>query len=203
MEYTTLIVPGLYNSGANHWQTLLEDRLPNSKRVDQVDWTTPKIIPWARNVQNAILEAESPVILVAHSFGVLASVVGACRVADKVAGALYVAPADPVKFTSAGQILSDASQNWDTGLYNLIPKGRLGYPAIVAASQNDPYMTFKRSGWWATKWQARLISLGYAGHVNIDSGHGDWPQGEKLYQDILIAADLDQSLESPILNWAH
>lgn len=159
MEYTTLIVPGLNNSGAHHWQTLLQEKLPNTRRVKQSDWGSPKIIPWARNVHNAILEADSPVILVAHSFGVLASVVGACRVSDKVAGALYVAPADPVKFTSAGQTLSEAAQNWDTGLYNLIPKERLGYPTIVAASQDDPYMAFKRAAWWATKWQTRFISL--------------------------------------------
>lgn len=202
MEYTTLIVPGLNNSGTKHWQTHLEARLQNVHRVNQDNWSCPKIIPWARHVQNAILEAKSPVILVAHSFGVLASVVGASRVADKVAGALYVAPADPVKFTSTGQTLSEVLQNWDTGLYNLIPKEGLGYPTIVAASQNDPYMAFKRAAWWATKWQARLVSLGYSGHVNIESGHGEWPQGEHLYQDILKAADLDQSLDFPVFKWA-
>ena len=201
MEYTTLIVPGLNNSGSNHWQTLLEEKLSNARRVNQTDWDSPKIIPWARNVQNAILEAESPAILIAHSFGVLASVVGASRVTDKVAGALYVAPADPVKFTSAGQILSEAAQNWDTGLYNLVPKERLGYPAIVAASQDDPYMAFKRAAWWATKWHCRFISLGFAGHVNANSGYGDWPEGEMLYQDLIETAEQDRLLQPNRFNW--
>lgn len=201
MEYTTLIVPGLNNSGSNHWQTLLEEKLSNARRVNQTDWDSPKIIPWARNVQNGILEAESPVILIAHSFGVLACVIGASRITDKVAGAFYVAPADPVKFTSAGQILSEAAQNWDTGLYNLVPKDRLGYPAIVAASQDDPYMAFKRAAWWATKWQSRFISLGFAGHVNPNSGYGDWPEGEKLHQELIETANQDRLPQSNSFNW--
>lgn len=203
MQYTTLIVPGLNNSGQDHWQTWLEGRIAGAKRIVQSDWNSPKIIPWARNVQNAILESDKPVILIAHSFGVLASVVGAARLADKVAGALYVAPADPAKFTPAGETLARLAENWGTGLYNLIPKEHLGYPSVVAASLNDPFMAFKRSAWWATKWQSRLVQLGFAGHVNVNSGHGIWPDGENLYREIVEAADCDQSQRIDILSWAY
>ena len=202
MDYTTLIVPGLNDSGPNHWQTWLEDRISGSLRVTQEEWHRPKIIPWARNVHDAILESENPVILIAHSFGVLASIVGAARIADHVAGALYVAPADPSKFTAAGEILPDNAQGWGSGLYNLIPKEPLGYPTILTASLNDPYMPFKRAGWWATKWQSRLVSLGFAGHVNITSGFGAWPGGEQLYQDLVHAADSEHTLLDQVLSWS-
>lgn len=203
MSYTTLIIPGLNDSGPDHWQSLLEAKTPGARRVTQPDWSRPNIIPWARNVQKAILESDNLVILVAHSFGVLASIVGAARVADKIAGALYVAPADPSKFTPAGEILPETAQDWRTGLYNLIPKERLWYPTILAASLDDPYMPFKRAAWWATKWQTRMVSLGHAGHVNIESGYGQWPAGEALYRDILAIAESEQSLWSQISSWAH
>lgn len=194
MAYMTLIVPGLNDSSPDHWQSLLESQNIAARRVTQTDWSRPQIIPWARNVQNAILESDDPVILVAHSFGVLACIVGASRVADRVAGALYVAPADPTKFTAAGEILPDEAQDWRTGLYNLIPKERLGYLSILAASMNDPYMPFKRAAWWATKWQSRLVTLGFAGHVNVASGHGHWPEGEVLYQEVVSAAQSEQPI---------
>lgn len=203
MSYTTLIIPGLNNSGPEHWQSLFEAQIPGSRRVAQQDWSRPNIIPWARNVQNAILRSDDPVILVAHSFGVLASIVGAARVADKVAGALFVAPADPAKFTPSGEILSEAAQDWSTGLYNLIPKERLGYPTIIAASLDDPYMPFKRAAWWATKWQSRVVSLGNSGHVNVASGHGQWSVGEALYSDIVSVAKSEQSIWRQICSWAY
>ena len=203
MSYTTLIIPGLNNSGPEHWQSLLEAQIPGSRRVTQQDWSRPNIIPWARNVQKAILQSEEPVILIAHSFGVLASVIGATRVADRVAGALYVAPADPSKFTPFGEILSEAAQDWSTGLYNLIPKERLGYPTIIAASLDDPYMPFKRAAWWATKWQSRVVSLGNTGHVNVASGHGQWAAGEVLYRDIVNAAKSEKNLWDQVGSLAY
>ena len=192
MTYQTLIVPGLNDSEPGHWQSILEAKTPGARRVAQPEWSRPNIIRWACNVQKSIMESDAPVILISHSFGVLASVVGATRVADRVAGALYVAPADPSKFTPVGEILSDADQDWSTGLYNLIPKQRLGYPTILAASLNDPYMPFKRAAWWATKWQSRMVSLGYSGHVNVASGHGPWSVGETLYRDIVNIAESEQ-----------
>jgi predicted alpha/beta hydrolase family esterase len=115
--------------------------------------------------------------LIAHSFGCLASVVAASRLPERVAGALFVAPACPEKF----------------GITARIPIAPLTFPAVLAASRNDPWMKYLSAVVWADRWGARLVDLGAAGHVNVDSGHGAWPEGLALFRD------LQRSLESWIL----
>lgn len=202
MTKTTLIVPGLHNSGPDHWQTWIEDQIPGSTRVDQDDWESPRIRPWAQNVERAILSANKPVFIIAHSFGVLASIMGAANVADQVSGALFVAPADPSRFTVSGERINQDSSELDTGLYHYIPKEHLGYPSILAASIDDYCMPFKRTAWWSKVWGARLVSLGNAGHVNAQSGYGKWPFGLDLYQDVVKAADCDESKWDQFARWA-
>jgi hypothetical protein len=41
-------------------------------------------------------------------------------------------------------------------------------------------MRFERARLFANMWDASLIDLGNAGHVNIVSGHGPWPDGRLL-----------------------
>lgn len=185
MDYQTLIVPGLKGSGPTHWQSWMQRQIHGAIRVEQEDWGTPTILSWARNVHKAIDAADRRVILVAHSFGVLASVVGAASLADKVAGALYVAPADPSRFTLAGEHLSEDRLQIESGLYNHIPKVSLGYPSTLVASLDDPFISFKRSANWATRWHSKLVSIGHAGHINVNSGFGPWPKGLDLYREVV------------------
>jgi predicted alpha/beta hydrolase family esterase len=46
------------------------------------------------------------------------------------------------------------------------------------ASRNDPFCRWPRAEQLARDWGAELIDLGEAGHINADSGLGDWPQGQ-------------------------
>ena len=105
---STLIVPGLHGSGPAHWQSWLEALLPDARRVHQDDWSCPALPAWAERVTAEIDHAHGPVLLVAHSFGCLASVVAAARRPQRVAGLLLVAPADPDKFGVAAALLLDA-----------------------------------------------------------------------------------------------
>ncbi|MFX5896079.1 alpha/beta hydrolase, partial [Acinetobacter baumannii] len=74
-------------------------------------------------------------------------------VGERIAGALFVAPASPDKF----------------GITERIPASALPFPAIVAASRNDPWMKFLAAANWAERWGAQLVDLGNAGHVNTES----------------------------------
>jgi predicted alpha/beta hydrolase family esterase len=56
---------------------------------------------------------------------------------------------------------------------------------MLAASSNDPYCELARSHKLAEAWGARFVDLGFAGHVNTDSGHGRWPEGERLLGEML------------------
>lgn len=203
MSPTTLIVPGLHNSDEDHWQTWIEKKIPNTVRVIQEDWDSPVINIWAKQVEQHIRLSEAPVFIVAHSFGVIASIMGAASVTDKVLGALFVAPADPSRFKPNGERINQDSSELNTGLFCLVPKDHLGYPSILAASTNDYCMPFKRTAWWAKTWGSRLVSLGNAGHVNAASGFGPWPAGLVLYSELARKAEIVKQAGDVTIQYAY
>lgn len=169
---TTLIVPGLHGSGPTHWQSWFERLLPEARRVTQPDWETPDLESWSQRVADAIDASRGSVLLVAHSFGCLASVAAAARSPDRIAGALLVAPADPRKFQVGHKL----------------PGGPLGFPSIVVASGNDPWVSLGTARHWAGRWASRFIAIGDCGHINVDSGFGPWPEGFALYSSLAEAS---------------
>ncbi|MDE2592862.1 MAG: alpha/beta hydrolase [Burkholderiales bacterium] len=161
-----LIIPGLHNSEAGHWQTWLQGQYRGAKRVQQTDWDTPDLDAWAAQIQHTIAHAHSHTtwIAVAHSFGCLALAryidqQRATGADPRVGSALLVAPADPVKF----------------GVVHRLPHEGLGIPATLIGSENDPWMPLERAQQWATLWGARFQNLGTVGHINVESGFGPWP----------------------------
>jgi len=71
---TTLIVPGLHGSGPDHWQTWLEQQVPDCIRVMQTDWSDPDLPKWSAKLRRELSRAPGRVTVVAHSFGCLAAV---------------------------------------------------------------------------------------------------------------------------------
>lgn len=163
-----LIVPGLRNSGAAHWQTWFGEQLPNTRRVEQNDWGKADLSVWAARVRDAIDAASEPVWIVAHSFGCLASVTAAFVRQEKIRGALLVAPADPHRFGEPTALLEE----------------RLTFPSLVVASSNDPWVKDSIARQWADIWGSDFLNIGDAGHINVDSGHGPWPQGLQLFKEL-------------------
>lgn len=159
-----LIVPGLHNSGPDHWQTWLESRLPEARRVQQADWAAPNLEQWTRQVGRVLVTGGDNIIVVAHSFGCLASIRAMQARPERIRGALLVAPADPRKFKLDPEI-------W---------KARLPFRTLVVGSENDPWMSLGRSMQLADDIGADFFNLGPAGHINVASGHGPWPGALKL-----------------------
>jgi uncharacterized protein len=176
---TTLIVPGLKSSGPTHWQTWLERRVAGSVRVSQRDWNDPHLPVWAGRVRREIVRAVGPVFIAAHSFGALAAVQAASDHAERIGGVLLVAPADPESFRVA----------------EFLPTKSLGFPTIVVASTNDPWMSLDSAARWAGLWGADLINLGEAGHINGESGFGPWPEGLALLERLRRAAEFRVAAE--------
>lgn len=174
---TTLIIPGLKSSGPEHWQSWFEQHIPGTVRVHQTDWATASLPDWSSRVRLAISRTPGRIIVVAHSFGVLAAVQAASDHDDRIAGALLVAPADPAKF----------------GVSDMLPNTPLNFPAVVVGSTNDPWMTIERAAFWADRWGADLVNLGAAGHINADAGFGPWPEGLALLERLRRAADFRAS----------
>ena len=57
------------------------------------------------------------------------------------------------------------------------PRTSLPFQSVVVASDNDPYCRLERARLFAEHWGSRLVVVPGAGHINADSGLGDWPQG--------------------------
>lgn len=186
---TPLIVPGLYGSGAQHWQTWLEHRLPAARRVLQANWDKADIGQWAEMLEKTILMQSGRVLLIAHSYGCLISAVAANRLAPRIAGALLVAPCDPQRFAIDERHIAAG----------------LPFPSTLVASRNDPWMSFARSEMWAERWGSQLVDVGHKGHINVASGHGPWPEVLPMIAELVGNSDaivLRRSVRPPPLDCA-
>ena len=156
-----VIVPGLHGSGAGHWQTWLHGQVAGSVRVEQDDWSAPDLDAWSERVVETIAAlGAGPHVVVAHSFGCLATVRAlAKRPTLDVAQLLLVAPAEPKRFDVA----------------DVLPQSRLAVRSCVVASDNDPWMSASQAHAWALRWGSDWINLGNAGHINVESGYGPFP----------------------------
>ncbi len=63
-----LLLPGWQNSGPDHWQSHWE-ALHGYQRVEQHDWMRPLRGDWMARLEEVVLDADGPVVLVAHSLG--------------------------------------------------------------------------------------------------------------------------------------
>lgn len=185
MATSILILPGLYNSGPGHWQTIWEETLPGAVRVLQRDWDAPKREDWVATLDQVVRNAPGEVVLAAHSLGCAttawwAALHGSQPHALKVKGALLVAPPD-VERTDFPKFVSGFAP---------MPLARLPFPAVVAASTDDPWCGFERAQAWACAWGAQFQDMGDRGHVNSESGLGDWAQGKSWVEGFLNARPL-------------
>lgn len=166
-----LIVPGWQGSPEDHWQSHWQNSLPNSARVEQADWSTPRREDWVAALDKAVNASADPVILIAHSLGCIAVVHWAAHASlvslRKVRGALLVAPAD-VERPACSPVLRNFAP---------IPKHLLPFPSQVVGSDNDPAASAPRALQMARDWGAEAGILAGAGHINVKSGHQRWEQG--------------------------
>jgi uncharacterized protein len=173
-QLVVLNVPGLGNSGPDHWQSRWAARYPWISRVELGTWDNPDRNAWAQRLDQSIRQAGGKAILVAHSLGCLTVAWWAALYASgymqSVAGALLVAPADADREPSIPTIAR----------FGPVPLLPLPFPSILVASRNDPYASFDRAAMMARYWGSHLVDAGEAGHINAESGLGDWPQGLAL-----------------------
>jgi predicted alpha/beta hydrolase family esterase len=164
-----LFVPGLGGSGPDHWQTRWEAKLSTARRVEQADWERPDSVTWPARIAEAPAAASRPVILVAHSIGVIALVQAAPQMPPGlVRGAFLVAPAD----AEAPDVQPDVLKSFAP-----IPRDPLPFPSLLVASRTDPYCTYERAEDLAYAWGSAIVDAGEAGHLNPQSGFGPWPEG--------------------------
>ncbi|MGJ7527228.1 RBBP9/YdeN family alpha/beta hydrolase [Variovorax sp. GB1P17] len=170
-----LLLPGWQNSGPGHWQTLWES-IHGDHRVEQHEWMRPLRGDWSMRLEEEVLAAPGPVVLAAHSLGciLVAAWASHSRNAHKVRGALLVAPGDLER-----DDLRQMIPGWAP-----IVRQPLPFPAVLIAANDDPYCEASRSRQLAGDWGARFVDAGARGHLNAESGLGDWPEGRQLLNEI-------------------
>ena len=145
--------------------------MPAAVRVVQDDWVSPTRAAWVGALTRLVLSHDEPVVIAAHSLGCIATAHLPPEAVERVQGALLVAPADPERRA----VLHDFAP---------VPHAALPYRSIVVASSNDPFCPVRLAGAYARAWGSEFVRMQNAGHINVDSGHGEWPLGLALLQSL-------------------
>lgn len=184
-RYRVLVLPGLGNSGPEHWQSHWERRDPSFQRVLQQDWDTPRCADWVSRLDEVISRQSAPVVLAAHS-SACAQVAHWASMAPAghltlVRGALLVAPSDP------------EHPNYPAGPtgFGPVPLNCLPFASMLVASSDDPYIAPQRAQQYAEAWGSRFVLLNDAGHINAASGFGHWPEGYAMLDSLRSVRPLD------------
>jgi predicted alpha/beta hydrolase family esterase len=183
-----LIVPGLRDHVPDHWQTLLEARLPNATSVPRMKPGSPDKLScaaWVAALDASLARIAGPVVLVAHSAGCAIVAHWAERHRRPIAGALLATPPDfETPMPDGYPTLEALRQNGWTPM----PRNRLPFPSIVAASTNDPLACLDRVEALAGAWSSRCVNIGAVGHLNPAAGYGEWPRAEAFVRELCEAA---------------
>ena len=177
-----IILPGWQNSGPDHWQSRWE-RVHGYQRVEQHDWQRPLRGDWIARLEDVLLGCREPAVLVAHSLGCLTIAAWAAHSQNThlVKAALLVAPPDTAH-EDIGQMLP----GW------IVPLQKLPFKTTMFASSDDPFCGIDQAQRFASSWGAKLVNIGARGHINADSGLGDWPEAQAELQQLMALLQADK-----------
>jgi len=185
-----LTLPGWEGSGPAHWQSRWE-ALYGDQRVEQSEWMWPLRGDWMMRLDEEIgvlVDAWAPtpgsapacpprIVLVAHSAGchLVAAWAAHSGKTAHVRTALLVAPPDFDRPDLPPQ------------LHSFTPTVRqpLPFPGLVVISEDDPFCSAEAAWQLAADWHCRALDVGARGHLNADSGLGDWPAGREMLAGLL------------------
>jgi uncharacterized protein len=162
------IVPGLGNSGPEHWQTFFENTGDNFKRIEQQEWDAPDCNDWVTTIDKALTGYDlSTIILIGHSLGCTTIAHWAKQYQKTIKGALLVAPSD----------IENPVYTFPATGFAPIPVDKINFKTIVVASTDDVWVSVERATLFANNWGSELVNIGTAGHINAASGYFQWQEG--------------------------
>jgi len=179
-DLEALILPGWGDSGPDHWQSIWLQENPRFKRVVQREWTNVNIDDWLATLSAYVKACSSQVVLVGHSMSSILIPHWARRYdCSKIAGVMLVAPTDVERRETC------PPETWS---FAPIPRHPLPFPSILVAAADDPYIEVGVAEALAQSWGSQFVNIGRAGHINVASGFGPWPEGEKLLRKLCAIA---------------
>ena len=182
-----LIVPDLGDAPPDHWQSRWARNLKTARRIEQVDWRTPRRQEWADAIVTRAQRQRRPTVIVAHGLGVLAVVHAAERLgATAVVGAFLVAPLDFAALQTGSAPRAEIAALSD---FWPLPVEPMPWPALVVAGSDDPMCSVSSARALAEGLGASFTEAGNVGHIDIASGHGPWPEGLLRFGQFLRELD--------------
>jgi predicted alpha/beta hydrolase family esterase len=175
MATRVLVIPGLYDSGDDHWQTHWVNTQKDFKRLVQDEWEQPRAADWVARLDEEVSILGADIVLVGHSLSCCLIGLWAEKNRRKVKGALLVAPTDTeAKSFPKGPIG-----------FAPMPLMEMSFPSIVVASTDDPWVSLSRAEHFAKCWGCDFVSVGATGHINAASQLGLWHEGLALLKRLL------------------
>lgn len=162
-----IILPGIDNSGPEHWQTHWEMSDDNFVRFAPNSWEAPDLRDWLGALDRCVASQSEPPVLVAHSLSCLLVADYLALYDRAIAGAFLVAVPDP-----EGPAFPKAASSFTN-----VNQAPFRCPAMVIASTDDPYGRIDYAERMAQQWGAEFVSIGALGHIN---DLRDWPEGKTL-----------------------
>jgi hypothetical protein len=132
-------------------------------------------------LDRTLAQIDGPVVLAAHSAGVMMVVHWARWHRRAIKGALLATPPDLESPLPEGYPTLDVLER---NGWLPTPRTRLAFPSIVAGSANDPLARVERVTELARAWGSRVVHLGDVGHLNPAAGYGEWPRAEELIAEL-------------------
>jgi predicted alpha/beta hydrolase family esterase len=178
-----LIVPGLRDHVAEHWQTWLAEQWPGALSLPPLGRVNLGLAQRMADLETAVETAPAPVLLVAHSGGCVLVAHWARRTqcAHRVAGALL---ATPPTFDRELPPAYPALAALDAAGWLPVPRQPLPFRSIVGVSRNDALGEYEAVCALAQDWGSEPVHLGPVGHLNPASGFGPWPQALELIRQL-------------------
>lgn len=160
------------------------------RRFQPRSWDQPELGDWIEALETAVSKAGSPPVLVAHSLGCLLVAFWQQMSSLPISAAFLVAVPDPhtpgFSTTAPG--------------FSKVPTDPLRFPSLIVSSTNDPYDSLGYSRVKARQWKSDFHSLGPLGHINGESGLGDWPEGMHLLKELINRRDAHSDGTRPRVN---
>ena len=185
----TVIVPGVGGSEEAHWQSWLQNHVQDASRVIQQDWNKPILNEWVAKFFEHIKNHKKPVQIVAHSFGCLTTIAALNQypiLKHWIDSIILVAPANPARFNATG------FGNDKDNFIELFQQFHISIPTLMIISENDPWLSYQDAVDYAKQWNVPYINQGRAGHINVASGFGAWPEIFDYMHDVHTQYDLTE-----------
>lgn len=179
------IIPGIHNSGPQHWQTYWQQKY-GFERIEQEEWDQPVFEKWKENLIQSIKanKYEKNNVLIAHSLGCLLTVKALSEIQNQVLGLFLVAVPDPATAFFDGRLKT----------FRDIPNKNISIPGYLVYSENDEFSNINFSVKQGKLWGLKTINAGNIGHINSDSNLGEWEEGYELFRRLMKELQTNQAM---------